>query len=137
MAQPYTRINVAVDVRLPDAEDDVVERRTALRQLALDFQAVTRALRYSSLTLNAPPAQLDSLCDSVRRYSVLASRSHHPPERVLVHIKTITEALSGSVAPSTVDSLSQLVLQAFLAGYYGNPAAGTRQVAGTPHRWRR
>lgn len=108
--------------------DSTLRRRDALRNVALGFQAVVRATRHVPLASSASSAERSSLCLAVAEYAALQRGRYVAPERVLISVKAVTSALSTGIDPITADLLGRLVLQAFLAGYYGD-AARTRSLA--------
>ena len=119
----------------PDADGDRLgQQQDALRKVAFHFQNIARVARFVPLVTNVPSAELSSLCDSVRAYAALERARHAAPERVLVTVKAATNAVSSSLAPTVVDSVARLVLQAFLAGYYGDVVRGRSEVAAARRR---
>lgn len=108
--------------------ESTLQQRDALRKIALSFQAVVRVTRHVPLASSASSAERSSLCLAVAEYAALRRGRYAAPERVLISVKAVTSALSTGIDPITVDLLGRLVLQAFLAGYYGE-AARTRSLA--------
>ena len=64
-------------------------------------------------------AERSTFCLAVTEYAALRRRADAAPEHVLGSVKAIINALSTNTDPTTVDRLGRLVLDAFLAGYYG------------------
>ena len=99
--------------------DYTPEQRDALIRIALGYQAMVRATHYDRVVSGALSAERASLCTAVAEYAALRRSGHATPEQVLSSVKALTSALSTSMDPTTIDILGRLVLQAFLAGYYG------------------
>ena len=103
----------------PDSWHFELEQRDALIRVALGYQALVRATRHARVVSSVLSVERASLWSAVAEYAALRRSRHAMPEQVLGSVKAVASALSASIDPQTSDILGRVVLQAFLAGYYG------------------